>query len=138
MIDLKDLARPPVLLALAGSAALGFAAGFVIGRDPQLLRRVLAAAAAGWEQTRLAVAEAREEVADQWAEASEAARHDLEESAFAAAPAAAATTAEAAAADDVDAAAAKAETGTAASARRPRRGGGTATAARRVARGTTH
>ena len=47
MIDLKDLVRPPVLLALAGSAAVGFAAGYLIGRDPQLLRRVLAAAAQG-------------------------------------------------------------------------------------------
>lgn len=94
MIDLKDLARPPVLLALAGSAALGFAAGFVLGRDPQLLRRVLAAAAAGWEQTRLALAEVREEVADHWAEATEAARHDIEEAAFAP-PAAAAAAAEA-------------------------------------------
>jgi hypothetical protein len=90
MIDLKDFARPPVLLALAGGAALGFAAGFVLGRDPRLLQRVLAAAAASWEQTRLAVAEAREEVADQWAEATEAARNDIEEAAFAAAPAAAA------------------------------------------------
>ena len=87
MIDLKDLVRPPVLLALAGSAAVGFAAGFLIGRDPQLLRRVLAAAAQGWEQTRLSVAEAREDLADQWAEATESARHDIEENAFAAAAA---------------------------------------------------
>jgi hypothetical protein len=87
MIDLKDLVRPPVLLALAGSAAVGFAAGFLIGRDPQLLRRVLAAAAQGWEQTRLSVAEAREDLADQWAEATESARHDIEEKAFAAAAA---------------------------------------------------
>jgi hypothetical protein len=87
MIDLKDLVRPPVLLALAGSAAVGFAAGFLIGRDPQLLRRVLAAAAQGWDQTRLSVAEAREDLADQWAEATESARHDIEEKAFAAAAA---------------------------------------------------
>jgi hypothetical protein len=87
MIDLKDLIRPPVLLALAGSAAVGFAAGYLIGRDPQLLRRVLAAAAQGWEQTRLSVAEAREDLADQWAEATESARHDMEEKAFAAATA---------------------------------------------------
>lgn len=91
MIDLKDLVRPPVLLALAGSAAVGFAAGFLIGRDPQLLRRVLAAAAQGWEQTRLSVAEAREDLADQWADATESARHDIEEKAFAAAQAEAAS-----------------------------------------------
>lgn len=90
MIDLKDFARPPVLLALAGSAAVGFAAGYLLGRDPQFLRRVLAAAAGGWEQTRVAVAEAREDLADQWAEATESAQHDIEEAAFAAAPLAAA------------------------------------------------
>ena len=90
MIDLKDFARPPVLLALAGSAAVGFAAGYLLGRDPRFLRRVLAAAAQGWEQTRMAVAEAREDLADQWAEATEAARHDIEEEAFAAATAQAA------------------------------------------------
>lgn len=90
MIDLKDFARPPILLALAGSAALGFTAGFLLGRDPRFLRRVLAAAAQGWEQTRMAVAEAREDLADQWAEATEAARHDIEEEAFAAATAQAA------------------------------------------------
>jgi hypothetical protein len=92
MIDLKDFARPPVLLALAGTAAVGFAAGYLLGRDPQFLRRVLAAAAQGWEQTRLAVAEAREDLADQWAEATESARHDIEDAAFAAGPAAVAGT----------------------------------------------
>lgn len=94
MIDLKDLARPPVLLALAGSAALGFAAGYLLGRDPRVLRRVIAAAAQGWEQTRVAVAEAREDLADQWAEATDAARHGIEEDAFAAATAAQAAPAE--------------------------------------------
>jgi hypothetical protein len=86
MIDLKDFVRPPVLLALAGSAAVGFAAGYLLGRDPRLMRRVLAAAAQSWEQTRLAVAEAREDLADQWAEATESARHDIEKAAFAAGP----------------------------------------------------
>jgi len=85
MIDLKDLIRPPVLLAVAGSAALGFAAGYLLGRDPQVLRRVMAAAARGWEQTRLSVAELREDLADRWAEATETARHDIEDEAFAAA-----------------------------------------------------
>lgn len=91
MIELKGLARPPVLLALAGTAAVGFAAGYLLGRDPQVLRRVLAAAAQGWEQTRVAVAEAREDLADQWAEATESARHDIEDAAFAGGPAAVTT-----------------------------------------------
>jgi hypothetical protein len=135
MIDLKDLARPPVLLALAGSAALGFAAGFVLGRDPQLLRRMLAAAAASWEQTRLAVAEAREEVADHWAEATETARRDIEEAAFAAAPAAASAAAETDP-TEADTAAAQGEA-RAAAARRSRRGRA-ATASRRATRETSH
>ncbi len=91
MIDLKDLARPPVLLALAGSAAIGFAAGYLLGRDPQMLRRALVAAVKGWEQTRVAVAEAREDLADQWAEATESARQDIEEAAFGAEPVVAAS-----------------------------------------------
>jgi hypothetical protein len=90
MIDPKELVRPSVLLALAGSAAVGFAAGFLVGRDPQLLRRVLAAAAQGWEQARLSVAEAREAVADQWAEARDEAVDRVEQAAFAGSVAAAA------------------------------------------------
>lgn len=130
MIDLKDLVRPPVLLVLAGSAAVGFAAGYLIGRDPQLLRRVLAAAAQGWEQTRLSLAEAREDLADQWAEATESARHDIEEAAFAAAPTAAAS---AASAQVPSEAAATAE---AAPARRSKRS--RSAAARRTTSRTTH
>ena len=125
MIDLKDLVRPPVLLALAGSAAVGFAAGYLIGRDPQLLRRVLAAAAQGWEQSRLSLAEAREDLADQWAEATEAARHDIEDAAFAAAPAATAS-----------AASAQVPYKTAAPARKPRRS--RSAASRRTTSRTTH
>ncbi|MCZ7564281.1 MAG: hypothetical protein M5U08_11300 [Burkholderiales bacterium] len=60
MTNLKSFASPAVLLALAGTAVVGFAAGYLLGRDPHLLRRVFAAAAGGWEQTRLAAAEASE------------------------------------------------------------------------------
>jgi hypothetical protein len=90
MIDLKDFTRPSVLLAMAASAAAGFAAGYLLGRDPQILRRAMAAAAQAWEGTRVAAAEAREDLADHWAEATEVARQDIEETAFAAAAAAAA------------------------------------------------
>jgi hypothetical protein len=130
MIDLKDFARPPILLALAGSAALGFAAGLLIGRDPHLLRRVLAAAAQGWEQTRMAAAEAREDFADQWAEATESARRDIEAASFASgATADVATAAEAAAAGP-------ASPPEAAPARKGRRG--RASSARRATPRTTH
>jgi hypothetical protein len=131
MIDLKDFVRPPVLLALAGSAAVGFAAGYLLGRDPRFLRRVLAAAAQGWEQTRMAVAEAREDLADQWAEATESARHDIEEAAFVSAPAAAASVVEA-----PEAPQAAAVTETATPVRRPKRG--RASTSRRAAPRTTH
>jgi uncharacterized protein YdaU (DUF1376 family) len=130
MIDLKDLARPPVLLALAGSAVVGFAAGYLIGRDPQLLRRVLAAAAQGWEQTRLSLAEAREDLADQWAEATESARRDVEAAAFA--TAAAATSA----AEGAEAPAAREEGESAAPGRKPKRS--RTSASRRAASRTTH
>jgi hypothetical protein len=87
MIDLKDFTRPSFLLAMAASAAAGFAAGYLLGRDPQILRRAMAAAAQAWEGTRVAAAEAREDLADHWAEATEEARRDIEETAFAAAAA---------------------------------------------------
>lgn len=133
MIDLKDLARPPVLLAMAGSAALGFAAGYLLGRDPQFLRRVVAAAAQGWEQTRVAMAEAREDLADRWAEATEAARQDIEEAAFAAGTTEAAAAATAAAAMTAGAAATPGEKAPARRAKRSR-----ASASRRAASRTTH
>lgn len=133
MIDLKDLARPPVLLAMAGSAALGFAAGYLLGRDPQLLRRVAAAVAQGWEQWRMAMAEAREDLADHWAEATEAARQDIEEAAFAAGTTEAAAAATAAAATTAGAAATPGEKAPVRRAKRSR-----ASAPRRAASRTTH
>lgn len=120
MTNLKSFASPAVLLALAGTAVVGFAAGYLLGRDPHLLRRVFAAAAGGWEQTRLAAAEASEEIADHWAEAGETARARVEEGAFGAAAAAAATVPEAPAAPPIR------------KAKRPAR----AAASRRPARGT--
>ncbi len=84
MIDAKDLLKPGAwVLGLAAAAAVGFAAGFVVARDPALLRRLARAVAGGVERVTVAVAESREEFADLWAEVREDARHAAEERAFA-------------------------------------------------------
>lgn len=85
MIDLEDLQRPAVaLLALTAAAAGGFAAGYVLGRDPALARRLAGSLARGAVGAQVAFAEAIESLGDLWAEATEAARQDVEEERFAA------------------------------------------------------
>lgn len=80
----KDLLGPgAALLGLAAAGALGFAAGFIVARDPRVLRRVAGAIAAGAERVSVAVAESREELADLWAEVRDEARADAEVRAFA-------------------------------------------------------
>jgi hypothetical protein len=87
----KDLFGPgAALLGVAAAGALGFAAGFIVARDPRVLRRVAGALAAGAERVSVAVAESREELADLWAEVRDEARADAEVRAFADAEAAAA------------------------------------------------
>jgi hypothetical protein len=98
-MDAKDLLKPAALvLGIGAAGALGFAAGFIVARDPAAFRRVARAVAGGVERVSLAVAESREELADLWAEVREDARQDIEAKAFAAAAAGAATSAAAAAA----------------------------------------
>ena len=80
----KDLLGPgAALLGVAAAGALGFAAGFIVARDPRVLRRVAGALAAGAERVSVAVAESREELADLWAEVRDEARADAEVRAFA-------------------------------------------------------
>ncbi len=87
----KDLLGPgAALLGVAAAGALGFAAGFIVARDPRVLRRVAGALAAGAERVSVAVAESREELADLWAEVRDEARADAEGRAFADAEASAA------------------------------------------------
>lgn len=89
----KDLLGPgAALLGVAAAGALGFAAGFIVARDPRVLRRVAGALAAGAERVSVAVAESREELADLWAEVRDEARADAEVRAFADAEASAADT----------------------------------------------
>ncbi|MCX8113933.1 MAG: hypothetical protein N3D71_02555 [Burkholderiaceae bacterium] len=88
MIDAKDLLKPgAVVFGVAAAAALGFAAGFVVARDPAALRRLARAVAGGVERVSVALAESREEFADLWAEVREQAREEIQERAFAAAAA---------------------------------------------------
>ncbi len=87
----KDLMRPgAVALAVAAAAALGFAAGWLLARNPELARRAARSLAGGWERVGGALAESREELADLWAEARENARATVDDEAFSAAAAAAA------------------------------------------------
>ena len=78
-MKIVDLARPRwgtlALSTLAGTA-IGFAAGFVVGRDPAAARRAFGQAtqwaAIGFEQATLWAAQLREQVGDLWAESREA------------------------------------------------------------------
>jgi hypothetical protein len=86
------------LFGVVAGAAIGFAAGMAVSRDPDLLRRTVRRAARGLEGATLLAAQAREHVGDLWAEAREAARaevdaRDFERAAQAAAPAAASSAA---------------------------------------------
>lgn len=104
-MKVEDLARGGlVVLGVAAGALLGFAAGMAYARDPQVLRRTAArylrGAAQGLEQATLMAAQAREHVADLWAEAREEALAEVDAADFArrSAAATAATTAAASAA----------------------------------------
>lgn len=97
-MKVEDLARGGlVVLGVAAGALLGFAAGIAYARDPQVLRRTAArylrGAAQGLEQATLMAAQAREHVADLWAEAREEALADVDAADFARRAAAAGTAA---------------------------------------------
>jgi hypothetical protein len=105
----EDLVRPgTVALAVMGAAALGFVAGYLVGRDPQLMRKLMRSGAGGFERLAGAVAETREELADLWAASRAGAREAIEDEAFAAAAASAAVAAAQSAASRAPAAAAAA------------------------------
>lgn len=82
-MSVGDYTKPAVIaLGVAAATAFAFAAGYAIGRDPQLLRRTLRAASGGVERLLGAWAETREEIGDLWAEAREDARREADDSAF--------------------------------------------------------
>jgi hypothetical protein len=78
-MKVDELARPGLivlgLVGVAATALLGFAAGVVVARDPEALRRtarrVAREAARGLERASLMAAQAREHVGDLWSEARE-------------------------------------------------------------------
>lgn len=80
MFDFNDLQKPLVaVLALGAAAAAGFAAGYIVGRDPETARKFARTAASGLLRTRVAMAEAMESLADLWADARANAVHDIED-----------------------------------------------------------
>jgi hypothetical protein len=82
-MDLEDFGKPAgAVLGAAALLAAGFAAGFVVARDPAVVRRLARAVAGGAERLSLALAETREELADLWAGAREDARVAAEAAAF--------------------------------------------------------
>ncbi len=94
LFDPKDLFKPlGSIAALAGSAALGFVAGYAVGRDPAAAKRLMQFVARSFDRASLAVAETREELGDLWAEARADARAQWEEARFAEHEAAAAAAA---------------------------------------------
>ncbi|MDZ7653277.1 MAG: hypothetical protein U5L03_12390 [Burkholderiaceae bacterium] len=87
----EDLVKPgAVVVGIAAAAALGFAAGYLVAKDPALLRRLMRSLAGGVERLTGAVAESREELADLWAASRAGARDAIEDETFAAATASAA------------------------------------------------
>jgi hypothetical protein len=90
-MKIEDVARPGLIaLGLAGMAAtalLGFAAGIAASRDPEGLkrtaRRVMRETAQGLERASLMASQAREHIADLWAEAREEALAEVDEADFA-------------------------------------------------------
>jgi hypothetical protein len=87
----EDLVKPgAVVVGIAAAAALGFAAGYLVAKDPALLRRLMRSLAGGVERLTGAVAESREELADLWAASRAGARDAIEDESFAAAAASAA------------------------------------------------
>lgn len=102
-MKIETLARPGlIVLGMAATALLGFAAGVAVSRDPEALRRttrrVAGAAALGLERATLMAAQAREQLSDLWAEARDAAVTDVDAADFKRTAAAASKASDAAAA----------------------------------------
>ena len=111
-MKLPALGKPgTIALAVAAAAAVGFAAGYLVARHPDLLRRWMAALAAGGERLTGSAAEAREHLADLWAQAREEAQQAAEDESFAAAHAAAAVSAAARSSSQTEAPAAEGDAG---------------------------
>ena len=101
-MKIEEVARPGMLalgiVGIAATALLGFAAGFAVARDPDILRRTARRLARGLERATLMAAQAREHVGDLWAEAREEALAEVDAADFERAAASAAKAAPTAAA----------------------------------------
>ena len=88
MIDFTDLQKPLLaVLALGTAVAAGFAAGYLVGRDPETARRLARTAASGMLRTRVAIADAVENLGDLWADARAEALRAIEDERAGASPA---------------------------------------------------
>ena len=86
-MDLKDLQTPLIgALGLGAAASAGFVAGYIVGRDPELARKLTGALASGLTRTQVALAETWENLGDLWAEARDEAREQVEAERFAEQP----------------------------------------------------
>jgi hypothetical protein len=84
MIDLNDLQKPAAAVLVVGAAAAtGFVAGYLVGRDPELARRLARTLAGGLTRLQVAAAEAWENLGDLWADARAQAQRDIEAERFA-------------------------------------------------------
>jgi len=85
-MKIEDVARPGLLalglVGVAATALLGFAAGFAVARDPEVMRRTARGLARGLERATLMAAQAREQVGDLWAEAREEAVAEVDAADF--------------------------------------------------------
>lgn len=87
MMDLKDMQTPLIgALGLGAAATAGFVAGYIVGRDPELARKLTRALASGMTRTQVALAETWENLGDLWAEARDEARDQVEAERFAEQP----------------------------------------------------
>lgn len=121
MIDLKDLQKPATAVLVIGAVATaGFVAGYLVGRDPEMARRLVRSVAGGLTRLQVAAADAWESLGDLWADARAEVQSEIEATRFAAET----TAPEPAQSPPVSATAAvaTATTGAAAAASRRRRG----------------
>jgi len=93
----RDLLNPaPVIIGALAFAAIGFAAGFMLARDPERARRLSRVLADGLERATGGLAETREELTDLWASVTDEARRRFDDRVWSGATAGAAAAAAAA------------------------------------------
>jgi hypothetical protein len=84
MIDLNDLQKPATAVIVIGAVATtAFAAGYLLGRDPEMARGLVRSVAGGLTRLQVAAAEAWENLGDLWADARAKAQSEIDAERFA-------------------------------------------------------